>query len=230
MNSFFKYFLISLTLSACQSSDVAPTSDLLGYDFYPISKGIYNIYQVNETRYLISGEIEIIDYQIKEEIIDSFLSAEDSTYIINRYSRNVEIEDWESLNTWQIKKNDYQIVVFEENTPFVKLSFPIQAGKKWNGNAYNTFEQDDYTMDSLFFPYLNQYDLLFEKTLKVIQNDNQDYIVELDKRTEIYALNVGLIEKEVNILTFCAADNCLGQQIIEIGLEYKQVLIEYGKN
>ncbi|HNP17095.1 MAG TPA: hypothetical protein PKL31_01570 [Fulvivirga sp.] len=220
----------ALALFACSSSEIKPDASLLGYDFFPLAKGQYSIYQVSETSYLATGEVVNDNYQLLEEIHDSFLTAEDSTYVIYRFRRNTSDDEWTFINTWQARRTPLQAIVIEGNTPFIKISFPLKAGKVWNGNGLNTNEPDEYKMDSVYFSYINEADQQFDNTVTVIQSDNQDFIVKQDKRFEIYAQNIGLVYARKLILVYCSENDCLGQQLIDTGLDYSQTLIEYGEN
>jgi hypothetical protein len=230
MKRIFILLCCATALFSCSSSEIEPDDSLLGYDFFPLEKGQYQIFDIQQTSYLATGEIVNDNYELLEEIVDSFITAQDSTYVIYRFRRNSSGDDWTFINTWQARRTIYQAISIEENVPFVKISFPLKAGKTWNGNSLNTKDQDEYKMDSLYFSYIDEDDQLYDKTLTVIQNDNQDFIVEQDKRYEIYARDIGLVHARKLLLKYCSENNCLGQQIIETGLDYSQTLIEYGKN
>jgi len=70
--------------------------------------------------------------------------------------------------------------------------------------------------------------LEFKKTTTVIQEETTDNILFRNIRKEIFAENIGLIYKQATLLNFCADVDCLGQDIIETGIDYKQELIGYG--
>jgi hypothetical protein len=123
---------------------------------------------------------------------------------------------------------DSEAVVAEENISYVKLVFPTGTGRTWNGNKFNTGEADDYDMTLVGQPYALG-DQTFDKTLVVGQEDNQDFIVYQDKRSEIFAHGVGLIYKETTQLKYCDKPECLGKQQIESGLIWKQSILSYGR-
>lgn len=217
-----------LVLSSCHDTEMEPDNSIYGYEYFPLSTGTYQIYEVAQTDYLNSGEVIVSDYQIRHEIAESFISANEETFIINRFTRVNQDNDWEYLNTWQSKRTKFNAIVSEGNLALLKLTFPVKAGSTWNGNSFNTLDTDTYIIDSLNFAFeLNGQD--FDNTLTVIQADNQDFIVAQDKRFEIYGKQIGLIYKEVINLNYCADENCLGQEIVETGIEYRQSLIDYGQ-
>lgn len=218
-------------LGACTSEEVEPDETRLGADFYPLEVGSYSIFQVENVDYKVTGEVVTSSFQLKTEVVDSFLNQTGSISYIIRYSERLsESEDWEVSHAWTARKSSNQVVLVEENVPFVKLSFPIEDDKVWDGNILNTLPQDDYQMDSLFSQYITPAQDTIASTLTVIQGDNQDFTVELDRRYEIYGLHTGLVYKEDVMLQYCTDTDCLGQQQVETGHDYKQYLIETGTN
>ena len=63
----------------------------------------------------------------------------------------------------------------------------------------------------------------------MIQEDNDDFTVNLIRRFEIYGQDIGLVYKEEIDLRYCTEQECIGQQIIESGQELRQSLLEYGQ-
>ena len=79
--------------------------------------------------------------------------------------------------------------------------------------------------------FLFSFDDLSEEwsnTVTVVQGDFDDGITRTDLRTEVYALDIGLVYKSSRIVEFCADPDCLGQEIIEIGSDLEQRLIDFG--
>ena len=69
----------------------------------------------------------------------------------------------------------------------------------------------------------------FSETITVSQSDNQDFIVFQDKRSEVFARGVGLIEKNILQLHYHTLPvEDIGKQKIKEGIAFTQQLIEYG--
>lgn len=225
----FLRFLILVTVASqvsCDSSDDTKASDY-GKKYFPASVGAYQVYDITETTYTLS-QPTTLNYQLKVAIIDKFLSAEgDSTFVIHRSRRNTDIDPWNYIDTWSVRSNSREVVMNEENIAYVKLKFPIAKGSTWNGNLYNTMGEDEYEITDVKSTqtYNNK---TFNDCIIVNQNDNQDYIVYLDQRKEVYAAAVGLVYKETTQLHYCTQDNCLGKQQVESGVIYKQTINMYG--
>lgn len=215
-----------LFLASCDST-VDP--DLLepGYAFFPTEPGSYREYAVVEINYRNTGEIDTLRFLLREETGQPDTIAGDVIFPLRRLSRADSTVTWELDSVWSFRRTATQAVQTENNQPFVKLVFPVEEGKTWDGNAFNTRDAEQYEMVNLNQGF-NQNSLSFARTVTVIQDDLNDPITGQNLRSEIFAENVGLVTRESSILEFCTDPDCLGQQIIEIGRTYQQRLYAYG--
>lgn len=224
---------ISLILAvclACQSDENALDPSRPGYNFFPLKVGAWNVYDVKEITYA-SQTGTTANFQLRTEVVDSFMNqAGGITYILYEWERESSADEWEFVRTLNSQRTGTQGVLTEGNTPFLKLSFPLQAGKTWDGNALNTLQDDEYEMDSLFHEYVTAAGETIAETLTVIQEDNEDFTVNLIRRFEIYGWDIGVVYREETDLNYCIEEDCIGQQIVESGREFRQSLVEYGQN
>jgi len=210
------YILLVLSLFKCSSENLEPDTNRVGFDYFPLIVGDSLIYDVEEIDFDIVGVVDTSQYLLKSVVADSFLSQSgDVTYIIHRYEKEFVGDPWQFITAWSSYRNSNQAVVVEENVPFLKITFPLETEKSWDGNRLNTSEEDIYTLDSVGFEYIGEE--IFDNTITVVQNNNQDSLIQLDRRAEIYASGVGLIYKEDVLLNYCADPSCIGQQEIEDG-------------
>jgi hypothetical protein len=228
---FFGLLLLTLVsiLFSCQDKDETPISITEERDFYPLQKGIYNVYHVKEINYnIITGNLTK-EYYLKELVTDSLLDGSgDYSYVINRYTKNTMPDSWKLDSVWTARYQSGQVIKVENNVPFVKLVFPFREGKKWNGNAFNTRGEETYQMDSLYFSksYNN---MSFDSTLVQTQKQDSSSISQ-DYRKEIYAKGFGLIYKKSIITANSQKDGSLQFPIkIASGIDYTQTIISYGK-
>lgn len=228
MRHFLRYLvgMMVVMIVSCDSPEQPGPVDI-GQDYFPLKKGRYQVFDVSEIQYVL-GVPETIQYQLKTHVIDSFLTLEgDYRYVIHRSRRNSTLDSWDYFDTWSAQANNHEALMNEGNTSFLKLVFPVAQGTEWNGNKYNTGEEDDYLLDQVKAPItINQ--LTFNDCVTVIQEEELDTIVYFDQRKEIYAKDVGLVYKELTQLSFCDDVACLGDQLVESGLIYKQTIIAYG--
>jgi len=212
---------------ACQSSD--PEKKLADAQYIPLQRGLFQIYDVNSITYSEIDLPETLSYQLMTEVVDSFPNQDGYyTYVLHRSTRADSTAAWVNLDTWSAKITGQQAVISEENTPFIKLAFPISDTRKWDGNALNNIGENDYTIESA-----GKSSVVGSKSYKdcvtVIQNDD-DNLVSTDIRQEVYSRNIGLIDVEKTQLNYCTDIDCFGQKKIKNGLIYKQTIRYYGSN
>jgi hypothetical protein len=218
-----------LFLFGCEEKPVVVQDESV---YFPLRVGSYQLYQVDETLYSEVNPPEIKSYQLKIETVDSIQTIEgDFQYVLYRSTRSTAVEPWEYMDTWSARRSPIRAILQEGNTSFVKLEFPLRENREWDGNTFNTLGEDVYEAINIKQPYMIEGLPEFSKTITVKQSDNQDLIVFQDKRSEVYARDIGLIEKKVLQLHYYTLPvEDIGKQKIKNGVEYTQRLIEYGAN
>jgi hypothetical protein len=214
--------------TGCEDKIKELSLEEMGYDFFPLETGSFREYRVRKIDYPVLGDPDTLHYFLKEIVADSFINQTgDITYILERYSKESDTSAWDINAAWTASKSNTNVVVVENNIPYVKMTFPVLEGKRWDGNAFNIMSEELYTFEETF----QSRDIEgenYESTLKIVHQNNPDSVVTTDIRNEIYALNIGLIYKESIILHYCTDNECLGNMIIEEGMDYRQALIGYG--
>ncbi len=228
VKSFAKYFILLLAVAqSCDTEDARPVD--IGRDYFPLQRGIYQVYAVHETHYSDPLNPTVLEYHLMTEVVDSFPSAEgDYTYVLYRSTRADENAPWEYQDTWSVHADDQQAVVNEGNETYVKISFPVKEGLTWNGNAFNVKGEDLYELQNVNQSFTLEGET-FAHTILVDQEDNEDLIVYQDKRFEVYARDIGLVYKELTQLQYCTQPSCFGQQRVVSGVIVKQSLLAHGK-
>lgn len=228
MKSFHLFlWIVSLfaVLMGCESDEVVVSDP--GYAYFPLRKGLFQIYEVERTQYVL-GNPNTVTYQLKTVVVDSFLNAEQTyTYVMHRSMRYTELENWKYIDSWSIRSGDTETVLQIENLPVVNMNYPVKQGLTWDGNKYNTLGKNMYSIVSVNVAEILGM-LTFDDCLTVQQEDNDDYIVFLDQRKEIYARNIGLVYKDSTALHYCNQPECLGEEQVEEGVIYKQTILSYG--
>lgn len=232
MKKLFKYLpVVLLAMMSCGEDETA--KQLSDAEYFPLRTGFYQIYTVHERKYQLQAETENLTYQLRTEVVDSFINLEGSyTYTIHRSKRNSPGDAWQFQQVWSVRMNVSNVVVSEENTPFVKIVFPAQPLRKWDGNALNILPADEYELAATGKSYPLETGLITGEYIQVVQEDSFDPVLFRNKRQEVYARNIGLVYREITDLIYCSdADECvIGQQVVESGTIYVQTLVEYGQN
>lgn len=229
------YFILFIAL-ACDNQKVDPVEDSLGLSYYPLKSGNIWTYKVEKQEFFPDGSQKTETFELKYRIIDMF---EDSVYSLQVSRRDEPTIEWEIIGLYQTYRNKRIAVLNTGSVSYVKLSFPIELGRTWDGNALNSQEENTYTLDSIGNTFQYE-DNLYEETVTVIQ----DYSVDPVKITsdniaiEVYAMDVGLVFKEERNIDYkscstlypecCTQNNgekCFG--VIQSGTITYQFLIEF---
>ena len=222
------FFLFGIFLLACKKDTPTGPSLNFGYNYFPDEVGRYIIYEVDSiAQDDKSNKHDTTRYLLKELIASTFLdNSNRPTLRIERYykfyNKNIPYDsmNWMGPRVWFANKTIYTAEKVEENIRYLRLSFPVTKGGKWNGNVYNTFGRKDYQVVSLDQPEtVNALD--FDSVVTVRQSQKIDFI-EYIYEAEKYARNIGLVYKVRDSLYD-------GGTADTIGFMYTQKIISYGK-
>lgn len=209
----------SFLLFACDNlnSNLPPPQDG-GKFFYP-KLGQSVVYDVEDTQYEFTGKFTVKSYQLKEVNIVTFKDLDGKEALrIERYRRENEAQKWVIDSIFIAKKEIDKALKTENNVTYVKMSFPIKEGLKWNGNTYNSLGNDYYEMKKVNQTFQTN-GQNFNNTLRIIQQ-NDSTLVDLKRRIEVYAEGIGLIYQEKINVSYCFSVDCLGKGKIDFGTKH----------
>lgn len=197
----------------------------IGYSYYVAEPGYYLTYMVDSIYFDDFYATSDTNYFLIKELIESsFIDNEGrQAYRIERWYKYNDTLPWVLKNVWYSVKTNKQIERVEENIRYIKLIFPIKNYAKWNGNALNNLDYQEYKYLNAHKPF-NISDFAFDSTVKV-QQDSFINLKYIRYKYEIYAKNVGLIKKV--FINLENEDNMSGK--IKNGVKYEWRLIDYGK-
>ena len=231
-----RVILLLLLFPGCESQEILPKTT--GTEYYPVRVDAYWEYDVVETSITQVGGQTTSLYELRILIADSVLITGGVSYVFERSKRPDASAPWTALDTWSAQIGTFQVIEQQGNIPFVKLRFPLSEGKSWNGNELNSLggsdpcgdgsiQCDNYVVSSLAKPFESQ-GISYTNSVTIIENNNSDPIVMKDVRIAVYAKSIGLVHREETILSYCTVGDCIGKQIIENGILYKQTLRTHG--
>ena len=206
-------------LFACDNlnSNLPPPQD--GGNFFYPKIGQSVVYDVEDTQYELTGKFTVKNYQLKEVNVSNFKDSDGKDALrIERYRRENNTEKWVIESIFVAKKTVDKALKTENNVTYVKISFPIKEGLKWNGNAYNSLENDSYEMKKVNQSFQSN-GQKFDNTFYIIQQ-NDSTLIDLKKRIEIYAEGVGMIYQEKTNVSYCNSGDCLGKGKIDFGTKH----------
>lgn len=246
---------MAFALAACGNREVEDIAIDHGYDYFPLEVGRSWIYQVDSITYdpaLNGTAVDSIRTFVREVIVDT-LTGNDGGLLFRaeRYERLSDSLPWEIRKVFTLSRDEQRAFRTEDNLRFVKLVFPPQQGRRWEGNAFfNPFTQ--VTVKGERMEMFKSWDyrqltdgealtlggLLFEDAITVQNADSRDNVIELRVATEQYARGVGLVYRYLDILdtecrVCCAGDTgdaCQSlswEEKAEKGFSLRQQLISF---
>lgn len=186
--------LFSLSFLGCDKENEKPPS--LHKDYFPVKPGHSITYEVDSMRH--DSALELHDtshFFIREEIANRFIDEEGRTsYRIERFKKDSAEGTWKIADVWVANRSEVRAERVEENRRFIKMVFPVSSGKDWDGNAYNTLEEEGYEYRG---PHRSRNigGIRLDSTVRVLQKDI-DNLIEREYAQEIYAKGIGLVQKE----------------------------------
>ena len=217
--------LFSSMLYTCNETQIVDPSRL-GFDFYPAEIGQFRIYEVEEVQFRLTS-FDTVTYQLRETIFDTLESRDQTTYLIRRDVRSSDLEEWESDSIWSVTPTNLNVAVTENSIPFIKLTFPVRVGIEWNGNSLNNRGTQTYYYQEVEESAIESIPVTDQ--IRVIIEDIPENTTGIDLRSEVYARNIGLVEKDYLTQRRCTSGSC-GDDFgkVEAGRALKQRLIAYG--
>ncbi|MFN5183422.1 MAG: hypothetical protein ACK5D5_10425 [Bacteroidota bacterium] len=233
--NYFFFLTILLLFFSCKKDNVIDSVDF-GRDYFPGKIGTYVVYECDSTVYPdLNAPTRNYKFFIKEVIDSNFKDNSGSTAIkISRFKKwtkydTVTLADtsWYLQDVWWGNISNEKFELVEENNRVIKLVFPVEQGKTWNGNAFNTLGEWEFEYTSVDVPYSNGYKS-FEKTLHVNQFDSGNILLYYKNYNEKYARGVGMIFKEIEDYTWQENNGTILVGSIKYGLHYTMKAIDFG--
>jgi len=193
--------LAGMLYSSCKKDPVPPPD--LGYNYFPDQVGHFVIYEVDSTVYDdFTHDTVYYRYQVKEITESEFTDNEGRRALrierwVRPYNDTLPYDSlsWTLHRVWSAVRTAAQAERVEENVRYIKLAFPPEKDKDWNGNAQNTLGEWDYEYEEVDAP-ANVNNRHFDSALAVLQHNDVN-LLQHRYYHERYARNVGLIEKTV---------------------------------
>jgi len=213
---------------SCDDDSTIPKDD---YAYFPLEVGSYAVYEVKEEIYS-AGKTgpTTSSWQEKDQIISKTNDGNSESFVLARFTRKTSGDYWAKTKELRIDRTPDKILTSIDSETFFSLVFPISENIRWNGNAYNNRDKEDYLYQDLNKQY-SEAEQHFDNTLTVVERMDSSII---NRYTGIkkYALGVGLIYDDQVSYEYCQTPECLENDIrsIESGMHKTRKILEFGKN
>ena len=206
---------IILFFTRC-SEEIQTTDAAIGREYYPVKVGNYWIYDVVETK-VSNNQYDSVKYQVRELVDTVFRNAENElTYQIVMSRKNSTDVNWGKDSLVLINKSLSDVRRTHNNFKKISLLFPVQEGKQWDTNAFNSLDSDDFSYSNVNQPFVLNY-VTYDSTVTVVQGEPNEVV--LDDRTEVYAYNVGMIYKNFTVYEYAQSQGIPDQSRVARGLQ-----------
>ncbi len=202
-------------------------------EYSPMFVGKYIHYQLDSMVFINLGQKDtIISYEAKDIVDGELTDGEGNlTYRVIRYLRepgSMNESDYEPKLTYFVTPTKNSLELIENNLRYQKLKLPVTEGFNWHGNTYLPdapfyvlYEfSNDIDIHEWNYTYydVNQSvqinDNIYDNTVTVLQvADSSNVPIEYPEGlayknywTEVYAKNVGMIYKEIEMWEYQPAN------------------------
>jgi hypothetical protein len=212
-----------LVLHACKRKTGEATD--LKQEYFPTALGQWVIYDVIDIRHDINHDT--LSYQLKEIIADDFIDNSGRlAQRIERYVRTTEADPWTISDVWHSVRTTRSAEKVEEDVRFVKMEFPMNEFKSWDGNVYNQYVKWEYFYDSL--DYSGSVGTLEFDSLAFVTHRQNSNFVEYEQAYEVYAKHIGLVQKQ--LIDLDVRSGAIVLDSIIKGIELYQTVVSYGND
>jgi hypothetical protein len=198
-----------------------------GEDYQPLDIGRYWEYQVKEHYVFGEGNEENSIYFIRDEVESFFFNAQNEQVYVLKRQVSADQQRWQQTGNYSLQFKNNTLVRNFNNLLTVNLIFPPAQGLRWDGMVLNANAPEKFEID--FMGSITLGSQVFPDSLRVLQEDDDDKITLRDKRYEVYAKKIGMVEQYHEVFHYCSRDECLGEQIIDSGMFRHLTIVGYGK-
>lgn len=190
------FMLLPALFQACDSGRELEPPTARGEVYFPLEIGMTWEYSVDSIVFDdFRKQIDTHYYQIQLKILDSIDENGRWAHLTRRSIREGQTEQWRFLENGYLYRDNEHAMEKRQNRMEVKLGFPLALYKSWDGNLFNSEDEQLFEILWLHDPYSVK-GIEYESTLQVLQRDESN-ILEKSYAEEVYQKNIGLIQKRI---------------------------------
>lgn len=193
--------LMGVTACEQEGSDLLKPKPMLS-SYVSLAVDQERIYQIDSILYdEFAASIDTFTHWRKEKIVETFRDLENRlNFRLEIYLRADTLSQWKKWKTASLFVNELRYEVKEDNLPIIKLTYPIRAGAKWDANALNIEEEQEYSYETITAT-TQIGEKSYANVVHVKQIDEEN-LIEKHYAEEYYSPNIGLIKRrDQNIRT-----------------------------
>lgn len=206
-------FVFTVLVFSCKKADDKPAPAQAEFEYYPLEKGKWVIYDVDSTIWDDTFCIKrFYHYQIMHQIVDTFTDKIGRlSYRVDTRIRKRAEDPWQTHQVFYVTNTKSTLEMQYAQLRFIKMSFPIESGRTWKGNSYIDAADPMYTYygdwDYRYADIGESFNTgfkVFTNTVTVYGTDEavsdpeifSEVYASRTKSMETYAPNVGLVYRE----------------------------------
>ena len=250
MRNLYIIIILAGIISCKKQTGNLPTAQL--NEYMPMFVGKYIHYQLDSMVFIHLGQKDtVISYEAKDIVDGELTDGEGNlTYRVIRYLRelgSMDESDYVPKLTYFVTPTKNSVELIENNLRYQKLKLPVTEGFNWRGNTYLP-DAPFYTL----YEFSNDIDIhewnytyfdvnqsiqignnVYDSTASVLQvADSSNVPIEFPDGlayknywTEVYAKNVGLIYKEIEMWEYQPANE--SDPSMRSGFGLKMTIIDH---
>ncbi|MFK7900116.1 MAG: hypothetical protein AB8B61_05095 [Cyclobacteriaceae bacterium] len=196
LNKYFFFFFANVAVfCACNKTDFVTLSEDQTEQYIIRQLEDTLVYEVNKASKGTSSETDTT-YDLQEIVNQQVVSTDKIVNTLYRFSKATAAITYPVLPqaVWKSELSPFRYVKVEDNVRYVRLEFPLSQSKNWDGNDENIENQEQYEVKWVGQPYALNDSVTFNETVYISQKKIET-ISDTINFYEVYAKNVGLIEK-----------------------------------
>ncbi len=230
--------ILLLCFSSCNKNKIEEPNLDFGYDYFPLDIGNTWVYTADSIIFdpiAFGTKIDTIQFLIRETITDTFRSNSGQLVYRVKYEEQGKDRNWQVKFIYSAQMEPTRAIRTENNLSFIKIVFPLELGRSWNGNAFIDEQKIIKVAGepiSMFkgwenYSFLEQFEKIdvngqsFDDVFKV-EMANSENLVEFRKANEYYAKGIGLVFQELIILDTQCQVCCNKDLVICNGISWEE--------
>ncbi len=187
---FLPIIILLAIVSSCKKNE-QETVDM-GYNYFPLKTNAFSIYKVDSIVWDdYSSTIDTFHYEVKLVIDSQYYDNENRKSFRWKKYIKTDSSSWAFNTNYSLTITKDRLESVKENIRYIKLIFPVEAGRNWDYNSLNIDDaaQAQYSDVDYSISVLNKQ---YDSCATVTYENEIDLIQEMFYEVK-YAKNIGII-------------------------------------